>query len=471
MQESMHSSTSSSSNKKRSDATNNDNHLTNSLPISRAKSTPIHTHSGVSGTTRVGKAPGSLGYAMRKVFSREEQSEWHQQEAEDLVHNDSLVGNRVSSRVVDNTIYREEEEQDEIGAELVLDETDLYTTIPKEQHDNASVANTMLKERAGGNKKRSGGYTLRRFLSTPNHNQIDNKTSSLRRTPSYEPGYDEDAYYDETPIYTNKQHVGRSNLSDPIPLSQGISFRRKKSDLKKKSNKGMDDDNEEDLSTVAESEVIEVYNEKRKDYKKKKLFTRIGLVMFLLTCAISGVTVHLLMSNNGEENNSHSKKVGIDVLLHEDDVKTAYTDDEVIDWASVDDPIDTADEETQEENPLENIPASSEDDGLDPVEDEIEETADKKPLEEVAIVAVATSSPTTNPTTSQPTNRPSPDPMESYTKFYLMADCPYDDNERNNIMPSYIEGLSTDAEFLVHLGDIQYAKVDFTAFFVVSFSS
>lgn len=469
-----------SSNKKSSATTNNDNHLTSSLPMSRAKSTPIHTHSGGSGITRVGKAPGSLGYAMRKVFSREEQSEWHQQEAEDLVRNDSFGLGRVSSRVIDNTIYRDEEEQDEIGAELVLDETDLYT-IPKEQHDNTSVANIMLKERAAGNKKRSGGYKLRRFLSTPNHNQIDNKTSSLRRSPSYEPEYDEDAYYDESPLYNNAQYDGKSNLSNPIPLSQGISFRRKKSELKKKSSKGIDDDNEGDLSSVAESEDIEVslYNEKRKEYKKKKLFRRIGLVMFLLTCIISGVTVYMLMSNNGEENNSHSKKVGIDVLLHEDDVKTTDTDDEVTGWASLDDSDVSVDEgnnveapeETQEEKPLENIPASSEDDGLDPVEGEIEETADKEPSEEVTTVTVATSSPTTNPT-SQPTNKPTPDPMESYTKFYLIADCPYDDNERNNIMPAYLEDLSTDAEFLVHLGDTQYVKVDdSTAFSVVSCSS
>ena len=201
--------------------------------------------------------------------------------------------------------------------------------------------------------------------------------------------------------------------------------------------------------------------------------------MFLLTCIISGVTVYMLMSNNGEENNSHSKKVGIDVLLHEDDVKTTDTDDEVTGWASLDDSDVSVDEgnnveapeETQEEKPLENIPASSEDDGLDPVEGEIEETADKEPSEEVTTVTVATPSPTTNPT-SQPTNKPTPDPMESYTKFYLIADCPYDDNERNNIMPAYLEDLSTDAEFLVHLGDTQYVKVDdSTAFSVVSCSS
>mmetsp|Transcript_5855 Transcript_5855/g.13578 ORF Transcript_5855/g.13578 Transcript_5855/m.13578 type:complete len:634 (+) Transcript_5855:105-2006(+) len=46
------------------------------------------------------------------------------------------------------------------------------------------------------------------------------------------------------------------------------------------------------------------------------------------------------------------------------------------------------------------------------------------------------------------------------TTFYAIADCPYDDNERQNLMPAYIENLDGDADFMVHLGDLQYAKVD-----------
>ena len=65
--------------------------------------------------------------------SREEKSSWHNQETQDLVRNDnSLLQNsnnrnelshRVSSRIVDsNAIYDENEDLDEIGAELVLNE-------------------------------------------------------------------------------------------------------------------------------------------------------------------------------------------------------------------------------------------------------------------------------------------------------------------------------------------------------------
>ncbi len=44
--------------------------------------------------------------------------------------------------------------------------------------------------------------------------------------------------------------------------------------------------------------------------------------------------------------------------------------------------------------------------------------------------------------------------------FYLMADSPYGANERKNLMPAHIVGIGTDAEFLIHLGDLQNAQED-----------
>mmetsp|Transcript_28179 Transcript_28179/g.43559 ORF Transcript_28179/g.43559 Transcript_28179/m.43559 type:complete len:542 (-) Transcript_28179:139-1764(-) len=41
--------------------------------------------------------------------------------------------------------------------------------------------------------------------------------------------------------------------------------------------------------------------------------------------------------------------------------------------------------------------------------------------------------------------------------FYAMADAPYTDHERENIMPYQIMNLSSSADFLVHLGDLQDA--------------
>ena len=48
---------------------------------------------------------------------------------------------------------------------------------------------------------------------------------------------------------------------------------------------------------------------------------------------------------------------------------------------------------------------------------------------------------------------------DTLTTFYAIADCPYDDNERQYLMPDYIRNLDDEAEFLVHLGDLQ-AEVD-----------
>ena len=50
---------------------------------------------------------------------------------------------------------------------------------------------------------------------------------------------------------------------------------------------------------------------------------------------------------------------------------------------------------------------------------------------------------------------------DTITTFYVMADAPYTDEERYNLMPKYIAELDPDeGEFVVHLGDLQYAKVD-----------
>ena len=220
---------------------NSSQHNTNlppSLPFSRTKSTPLHT------TTSINNAR-SLGYAMRKVFSREEQSAWNQ-ETKDLVRNDnSLLQNsnnrnelshRVSSRLVDsNAMY--DEGLDEIGAELVLNED------VELDEQNEIVANAMLHEHGivDSSTKIGTAYKLRKFLSSPtSYNQ--KKGSMLRRTPSYEP---------ENNIYVDDDEEYDDNLSNPISLKRGISLRRKKSELQSPNRgKGIDD---EDLSTVAES--------------------------------------------------------------------------------------------------------------------------------------------------------------------------------------------------------------------------
>ncbi len=66
---------------------------------------------------------------------------------------------------------------------------------------------------------------------------------------------------------------------------------------------------------------------------------------------------------------------------------------------------------------------------------------------------IAETSPTSDLTTSASSN-------DTVTTFYLMADCPYSANERENLMPAHVAGIGMDAEFLVHLGDLQNAQED-----------
>jgi len=395
-----------------------------SIPFSRTKSTPLHTTTSINNTAR------SLGYAMRKVFSREEQSAWHNQETQDLVRNDNsllhhssnrneLQSHRVSSRIVDsNAMYDEDDELDEIGAELVLNEE------IELDEQNESVANTMLEEHgiSDSGTKIGGAYKLRKFLSSPtSYNQ--KKGSILRRTPSYEP---------ENNIYVDdEEYEDNNNLSNPISLKRGVSLRRKKSLQSPDRGKGIDD---EDLSTVAESLDGGGYDEKRKEYKRNVKRRRIGIGILLLILGITCVAIGVSkFSGNGNNTSASNNNIQLDLEDdNSDDIDTHI--DELHSRTSVDGSIESS---SSNINALSTVNVVDED--IDQQKEEIEMTA-----------AAA----------SKPTNKPSDAPEDTYTMFHLMADSPYDDEERYELMPAYIEDLQSDAEFLVHLGDLQSAKKD-----------
>ena len=399
-----------------SNSSQHNTRLPPSIPFSRTKSTPLHTTTSNNNTTR------SLGYTMRKVFSREEQSAWHTQETQDLVRTDNsllqhsnnrneLLSHRVSSRIVgSNTMYDENDELDEIGAELVLNEDNEL------DEQNKVVANTMLQEHNIGDSstKIGGAYKLRKFLSSPTNYNQKKRGSILRRTPSYE--LENNVYVDDEDEYND------NNLSNPISLKRGISLRRKKSELQSPNRgKGIDD---EDLSTVAES-IDGGYNDKRrKDYKRNLKRRRIGIGIILLILGITCVAIGVSkFSGNGENSSASNNNIQLDL---EDD----GSDD-------VDIHIDEVHSRTSVDGSTSNV------NELNKVN--VDEDIDQQVEEEAAIAA------------SKPPNKPSDD---TYTMFHLMADSPYDDEERYELMPAYIEDLQSDAEFLVHLGDLQSAKKD-----------
>eukprot|EP00984_Skeletonema_dohrnii_P008155 scaffold2992_cov83-Skeletonema_dohrnii-CCMP3373.AAC.4 len=71
-----------------------------------------------------------------------------------------------------------------------------------------------------------------------------------------------------------------------------------------------------------------------------------------------------------------------------------------------------------------------------------------------------TSSPTLPPDVTSTEELVEEIPEDTITTFYVMADAPYSDEERYHLMPRHIDQLGDDGEFLVHLGDLQYAVVD-----------
>lgn len=64
--------------------------------------------------------------------------------------------------------------------------------------------------------------------------------------------------------------------------------------------------------------------------------------------------------------------------------------------------------------------------------------------------------------TTRPLNATTSSSNPTSISFYVMADAPYSDYERTDIMPQQIEGLDNNdgAAFLVHLGDLQKVRVD-----------
>ncbi|KAL7529485.1 hypothetical protein ACHAXR_004399, partial [Thalassiosira sp. AJA248-18] len=536
-------------------ALSNNNNSHSPLPMTRTKSTPHNGH--------------KVTYAMRKVFSREEKSEWHnrQGEAEELmmIHHDDNNAMSLSSRVSSRVAAVE----DDGGAELVLEEgstsVGLYANNSNEaslfEHEGGSSATTKIT--ATGMKLNKGsGYRLRRFLSTPASSSSSGQKkasgigiggSALQRTTSY----DKEEYYNDedegdytndggggggyqherrvSPLYNNEhQQPSPHRLSSPVGLKRTLSLRRNKSglsttniDKSKTASSSLQQD--DDLSTVAESvddstsAAGQHTNSKKKKGKKLFMFKQrmmvVSLAFLLVAFAAVGVVYIIVGSSKDDDASSSSAMNNVeytDLIMvgsSSNDVEVATT--VVNDGRDANDGTTDNDSSTEEEEEEveatdynigtleekegydeEEIPLSSEDgsdnavidDEAVPLEQE-QKPQQVQPKEEpsdipedptpesssttpavvpssaAAIVLATTPSPTTESPTKKPSKTPSKNPtyaptIDTYTKFYLMADCPYDDNERNNLMPSFIKNLSRNADFLVHLGDLQYAKVD-----------
>jgi hypothetical protein len=288
---------------------------------------------------------------------------------------------------------------------------------------------------------------------------------------------------------SNDEDVGvvlRHSLEDPIPFNRNpLSFRRKTSDLLKNSSSSPSsfrkEDVQDDLSTVAESIEFSPYDHDLKKGTSQKIKYHFSLrrsiilsAIVLVVCFIGGTVFTVLgksgsndvveeeeetvasnhlevVGSNGTGNNQYGSN-NEEYTMDNTDFALIVDDGEVGGSIYNDKPTSNNNgNQNGIQNGIYNVNSSSSNSSSSSSSNNNNVGAPSSSI--VSVLSENTEITASNFPTDSPTSA-------TYTKFYIMADCPYDDNERNNLMPGYIEDLSSDAAFLFHLGDMEYAKVD-----------
>jgi hypothetical protein len=421
-------------------------------PITRTKSTPS----------------GGMSYALTRVLSRDDRYRGRQvvaavSEKED----DGLVGSRVKG------VYKRG------GVETVLDEN--YISPPpalvktksalsqaeKMSHSVRKVfwksalknreADGLMSSRVDANEDRfedndneasflqGSGYGLRKINSTPPLQEGLDSGDARKRTKSS--GCEEQSsLYDDEKVYGPLSLV-RNRLSF---LGQKVTVGGEGGEQYGKG-KGADAD---DLSTVAESidsspsRSTAFRQKKKKKKKKSKYFTiQVLFAIMMIVSGITGASVYLLKADNDDIDTSVSNVV----ITTNNEVDATPKDDK-----SVEESV----EATAGDDSLMSLVA----DGKPDLESTVSNVTDSDSsfvdgdLFDEATTATETIFSDANEQSTTTTTQPPPE--DTITIFYVMADAPYDDDERYNLMPKHIEELGDDGEFLVHLGDLQFAEVD-----------
>jgi len=340
----------------------------------------------------------------------------------------------------------------------------------------------------------------------------DNYASSTRRTQVHH----HDNEDDESPLFrsdvevsladhtTNKRSRTQSNevvlhSLDPIPFQRNpLSFRRKTSDLLKSSSPRKEDHHhQDDLSTVAES--IEMSSTFDHDLKKGGLGSykfmkyhfslRRSIILsaiVLIVCCIGGVVLSVVEKSSATDEKLASNLQVVSVQCSSGGSSGGgsnggsstggngnggsvggaanFSNDNSMEYLFSDGGQNSQGNNNSNNNNNAGQNASVQNNG----ETSSSGGSSTNTSNNVAATSSSSaSSGSSNVSATLPTVNPNAVLFPSYaptsatyTKFYVMADCPYDDNERENLMPAYIEGLSSDAAFLFHLGDLQYAAED-----------
>jgi hypothetical protein len=430
------------------------------VPMSRTKSTPL----------------GGVSYAMRRVLSRDDRGRPAAAVSEQ--ETEGLVNSRVKG------VYKRG------GVETVLDENSSLHSSPPQLVKTKSLlspayavrkvfskrdgewqsalenneADDLMSSRVGdahddqfeeNDTSLKGGYGLRQVNSTPLQGMEDGYALKRSKTSGYE--QQSSLFYEEEKGH-NPISLVRSRLSS---IGQKVTGGGGGKEL----GKGKDDTaNDDDLSTIAESiesspTAVSDFEQKNKKMRSKKFYQIIFAAM-MIASGVAGAGMYLLKANSN--NNFDTSNV---VIAGEKgkgyDVDSLKTPEAIPDEGIVEDEVIIVDDSNElsevDESSSSAVDAKPD---LESIESIFTNSTDHGDSDgEETVETIAADEDQSIPTTIIPATTPPPQP-DTITTFYVMADAPYTDNERQNLMPKHIEELDDDVEFLVHLGDLQWAKVD-----------
>jgi len=488
-------------------------------PMSRTMSTPLDNSSIPLSRTKSNPL-GGMSYAMTRVLSRDERGR-HQDAAMSEQESEGLVTSRVKGiynrggveTILDNDLLSP---SPLVKRKSGLSAYSMKKVFSKQDDEWQSALQNNETDNLcqGRSAALKGGYSLRQVNSTPLQGMENGYALKRTKTAGYDQPQHQSSLYEEERIH-NPVSLVRSRLS---------SIGQKVSGGGNEIGKGKPLSKDDDLSTIAESIESSFnqhtlsdsrHRKKKKEKRRSKYFLyQIIFAGMMISAGIAGAGVYLLkgddkddsvdlandavmMAGEGGGKSSTSaaeKSFGSsfgdkDIVLKTPVVASDQEADETLDEdiAIEDNIISVEDEdiiikdedivevediviEAIKETPADDILLNDVVDATPKLEGAVSNvtnsTADEDVVdkEEETIVTNVTADIVDQPpisTSSVPATSTTPPPLpDTITTFYVMADAPYTDYERINLMPQHIEELDDNVEFLVHLGDLQWAKVD-----------
>ena len=475
--------------------------LFQAAPITRTLSAPLD-NSSIPLSRTISNPLGGMSYAIKRVLSHDDRGR-HSAVPEE--ESEGLVSSRVKG------VYRKggiETELDDyhlrpppIVRKSSLSSAFLIKKVfskkedewQHEETDEFVESSSDHADKCNNGNSLKGGYRFRQVHSTPLQGIENSYALKRNKTSGYEQQQHQSSLYEE------------ERIRNPLSLLRSRS-------IGQTGGKEVSNGNDDDFSTIVES--IESFStsssasrQQKKRRRSKYFVLQLIVAVIIISSGVAGTAVYLLRGGSNDNTDDVSTIVmtaegsgeaaaldkpseifaadGVpskidepspinDVISEESNDALVVSDETPLSVADVKpaselvvanltnttNDSDVNEEETTVISKLDNLIANVDEDSNSYEEETVDGnaivTTDKMDVDHNVDQNITTAQLSAT-TTITPTELP---PIDTITTFYVMADAPYTDEERYNIMPKHIEELSDDAEFLVHLGDLQFAKVD-----------